>query len=134
MLADYYDVTKLDGKPYTKQGLVRVCNTDKENGTQYKDMNRVLKSMGLMRRRCKNLLEVAEAIEKGQPVLTLIPDPEEPGTYHYIIISGFMETLFSLPKFYVTDPYYGEGEYDWLELEQQIKKAGNWVWAINEKV
>jgi len=107
MLADYYEVVKPNGEPYSKLSLVKVCNTDKETGTGFRDMGKTLTKLGLKRIKVNNLKEIKESIlERKEPVLTLIPDIKEPGAFHYIILKGIEPAKDNFDvNIVVQDPY-----------------------------
>lgn len=129
MLGDYFNITKPCGKPYTKQSLIALCKTDKEYGTQFRDINRVLKMMGL-RRVKKDFIDMRNPRQYITPMLTCIPDRKDPKALHYVLLGELRDNVYVK----VIDPYYGP-YWEWLpKLNRDIGEGGRWCWGIIRKV
>ncbi len=129
MLIDYYDKSN----SFTKNSLIALCKTSSEYGTSFRNLNNVLKSIGLCRKKCNTIHDAVEALDRKEPVLTVMSDFKEAGTDHYILITGYHECDFAHPIIFINDPYYGEYALMWFDLESKIKKAGNWMWSVQLK-
>lgn len=129
LLGDYYEVKNKKGVAYSKHSLIALANTDRDYGTSFRDMNRVLKLMGLKRERCINFVHIIESLKNEAPVLALIDDflSEDPGDQHYVVITGFD---FESENFIVSDPYSGTLELSYFELKELLDAADFWAWKI----
>lgn len=135
MLADYYGITKPNGQEYSKLSLVKLCNTTKEYGTQFRDMSKTLTKLGLKRTKVRNLKEIKTSIlGRKEPILTIIPDIKESGAYHYIILKGvkLSKNPFNT-RIVVQDPFWGEHSVLLWYIMHLIEEGGNWMWAIRKK-
>jgi len=127
MLADYYECTKPDGKPYTKESLIQLCRTDREYGTQFSDMRRVIKKLGLKMK--KPTMLAVSFMQQRFPMLVCVPDRKDKTNDHYILLTGIVGGLI-YPEIFYSDPYYGKDTILAPYLQAEIEKAGNWAWEI----
>ena len=132
MLADYYGIHSSKGIPYTVASLNRLCRVAFDYGCEKSDINRVLREMGLKRRRV-GLRELSKYLQKGIPVMGLL---YVNGCGHYTIIKGYERVYDKAEgrykdRFILHDSYYGRNRRLLAPLlKKQGKYFGNWFWAI----
>ena len=127
MVADYYDVLK------TKSALIKLCKTDKDAGTTYVQMKKVLTDLGLSVKLITNE-PFRESLEEGKPCIVCVPDLEshDPNSWHYVVLKGINDEERSV---LVADPYYGlDVEYDGLEFYSKYFNEPYWCVEVgNDK-
>lgn len=127
MLAEFYRQNTSIKK------LQKVCNTDKEYGTQFRGIQRGLKHLDLKRLRVKKLWQAYSYLNYGVPILVSIPDPGIPEEDHYVLIIGTYINKHDEMMLYVNDPWYGENVWNAEMFWKQVEKRGPWAWAIVQR-
>lgn len=125
MIADYYGVKKPTGENYSVTSLNRLCQVTKEFGCEKSDMNRVLKRLGLKRKKV-NLRTLKHHLAKKKPVLSLLIDEEGGG--HYAVIKGIDKE-----KVIFNDSYWGRDfKRPKSDFSKRTRYFNNWLWAISK--
>ena len=73
MVADYLGVVKRDGEEFSVPSLNRICRVSKKWGTEFSDMNKTLKKLGLKRNRV-SLKNLDQALMEKKPILSVFID------------------------------------------------------------
>ena len=123
MLADYYGVKKKDGQKYSVPSLNRLCQVVFDYGCEKSDMARVLKRLGLKRKKIK-LNQISKSLTRKKPILGLFID--ESGEGHYALIKGVKNE-----KLIFHDSYWGKNiTRDKKIFAGQMRPFGDWIWEI----
>lgn len=126
MIADYYGVKKESGRRYTVRSLNRLCNVTREFGCEKSDINRVLKKLGLERKKV-TLKSLSHVLKNKKPVISLLIDEEGGG--HYAVINGITknEVIFN-------DSFWGKDfKRNKITLKKQVRRFDDWMWAVEPR-
>lgn len=130
MIANYFGIKTKRGNYYSLPYIRKLCNVDKELGTNYRNMNAALKHFGLKRSRCKNIRDIKKSLDSRYPILTIAPDIEDRSSAHYIIIRGYKQELDGTESLLVADPFYTRYKADKKKLMKQLSLEDKWIWSI----
>lgn len=125
-----YMIAKYHGVETTPRSLITRCKSSTECGTSYRNINRVIKELGLKRFHLQ-FDEIIASIRSGYPVLVCLEDgwDKKDGQieYHYSVIKGFDKDK---KIFIMQDPYELPGyEQSFSEIEILLEDQ-NWIWGI----
>lgn len=127
MISDHFKIKNPQGELYSVPSLNRLLNVSTKWGCEKSDMARVLRRLGLKRKKIKHH-QIKTHLKKNRPVLTLIIDEEGGG--HYTLIKGVKED-----QFIFHDPYWGQNfKRSFDTLKKQTKFFDDWIWAIDGQV
>ena len=99
IIADYYNISHPKGPKYSVQSLNRLLNVSSKWGCEISDINRVIKRLGLKKKRI-NWDDIAHHLSNKRPIITVFMDEENGG--HYAVLKG--ETK---DDYIFHDPYFG---------------------------
>lgn len=124
MLADHYKVKNpKTGESYTVPSLNRICRVSREYGTEFKDMHRTLRRLGLEKKRLE-WQQLGRSLKAKKPVLSCFLD--ETGIGHYAIIKGQEND-----QLIFHDPYFGRNfRRKKQNFHRQLKIFNHWLWEI----
>lgn len=94
------------------------------NGTSFRGMYRALRAVSLTFKKINNFNELPLKIP--YPILTLIPDKNDPTIAHYVIVTHLTQNYV-----FLHDSYYGPHRIKRKEFVKLLTKTGNWYGFIH---
>lgn len=135
MVANYYNIKNQYGIPYSKHQLVAICKTSKKDGTDFPDMRRALKYIGLDFSRVNNVDAIITHINNKNPVIVCIPffrkwfnvNTQIHDEWHYCVVEGYSNRT---DKLLIIDPYHGRISISKDIFKKLMRKTRNWAYVV----
>lgn len=129
MAADFYRIKHIKKRQaYSVPSLNRICNVSKQWGTDFKDLNKAIRKIGLEREKISTS-RITSTLKSGRPIITVFMDEEGGG--HYALIKG-IKREGSKKYLIFHDPYWGKNfKREWKTFLGQAKRFNHWMYALS---